>query len=144
MNKAIVIIIAMLFALALGAGSVIFLLKNPMKAVAIDTKRDEPTQNLPLDERTVNLADRPDAHFLRLTSVLVVSGDGDIDKASKDLTPQLMDKLIEVLSKEHYEVLLTPEGKESLKKKLTEGFNDALKDKGWTVHDVLFTDFVME
>jgi flagellar basal body-associated protein FliL len=103
-----------------------------------------PVQVLSLDERTVNLADTQDPHFLRITIALELEGKGELEKAAEEFKPKLLDCLISIASKHTFNSLISTEGKEKLKKELHEGYTEKMKDTGWNVREVLFTDFVME
>jgi flagellar basal body-associated protein FliL len=110
-----------------------------------------------LDERTINLADTSATHYLRLVVELEVVGPealggggeggghgGGGKKEPDKYKARLMDKLILTISAQHYRDLLTVDGKEHLKEKLKEAFNEIYAPDKFTVKEVLYTDFVME
>ena len=104
-----------------------------------------PTTIVVLEERTVNLADRDTARFVRLTVALEIQGKDDVEKQAEEKKPKLFDRLIEITGRQTFKNLLTPEGKAQLKKQLVVGFTQVLQeDTSWSVTNVLFTDIIME
>lgn len=109
---------------------------------------------VPLEERTINLADTNASHYLRLVLELEVvgpkalggEGKGEGEKKSEPdkYKARLMDKLILTISAQRYRDLLTAEGKEHLKELLKKGFNEIYQPDKYEVKEVLFTDFIME
>ncbi len=144
MNR-IVVIIMFLVALSLGAGGMYAMERFRAHAAApkpaVD---DQPTVPVALEERTVNLADYPNSHYLRTVVVAEIAGSGKVEDMAKERFARLMDRLIDVLSREHYNDLLYPPGKKQLKEKLRSAFEEEVTDKGLKVKNVLFTEFVME
>jgi flagellar basal body-associated protein FliL len=139
-------IIMMVVAIIIGAGGMYATERFRNKGA--EPKKPE-VENLPvhpvaLEERTVNLADYPNSHYLRTTVVAEVAGEGEMEELMKERMPRFMDRLIDVLSREHYNDLLYPPGKKALKEKLRHAFEEEVADKGLKVKGVLFTEFVME
>jgi len=62
----------------------------------------------------------------------------------KDKEPQLRDAVIQVLSSKRAVVLLTAQGKQSLKEELIEAINTALDFPDATVVGVFFTEFIIQ
>ncbi|MHB9130803.1 MAG: flagellar basal body-associated FliL family protein [Armatimonadota bacterium] len=145
MNKMFSIVLVAV-ALAAGAGGTFFYLKNGNKAEAHPVKVEQPTEIIELDELTLNLADKPQPHYVKAKFALAVSSSkkGKVEEFAKEHKPIFMDRIIAVLSKHTLQSLLSPEGKTSLKEELLKEFNAKLKDSGWEVKEVLLTDFVME
>jgi flagellar basal body-associated protein FliL len=140
MNK-IVIIVLLVVGVGLGAGGALFL-KLPKGGHAAE--KEPPTHMLSLEERTINLADKGESHYLKLSLALEMMGKGSIEEFAEEKKPLLMDRMISVVSSYRYETLLVAEGKEKLKKDMVEALNKDLEKHGWTVKEVLFSDFVME
>jgi flagellar FliL protein len=90
-----------------------------------------------------NLADRGTTRFARITVRLVVGSEEEAKALSEDIIKQarLRSAILELLSEQMAERLVTPEGKTELKKVVSERSAKAL---GARVHDVLFTDFVVQ
>jgi flagellar protein FliL len=92
----------------------------------------------------VNLADPNSARFLRTTVQLVVGSESEAEKAKK--TPVVMMQargaILELLTVQTSDALVTPEGKTKLKKEIAERVAEALEHV--KVVDVLFSDFVVQ
>jgi flagellar basal body-associated protein FliL len=90
-----------------------------------------------------NLADRGVSRFARITIRLVVGSEEEAKALSEDIIKQarLRSAILELLSEELSDRLVTAEGKTELKKAISARSAKAL---GCQVHDVLFTDFVVQ
>lgn len=144
MNKGIIIIIILVAVLA-GAGGALIVKggKGGHNAEAAE-KKELPTAIITLDERTINLADLDAPHYVRLIVAVEVATEDNVEEAAEEVKPKLLDCMIEIVGKQMFKTLLTPEGKASLKEHLAKGFADVLAEKKWEVKSVLFTDIVME
>jgi len=99
-----------------------------------------------LEEFTVNLADPEDNHFLRVTMDLAV---GHIPAPLEKEKPnsglpmaRIRDTILSVLTVCKAEPLLTPEGKQQLKKSLLEALNHENPELG--VREIYFTEFLVQ
>jgi flagellar basal body-associated protein FliL len=93
---------------------------------------------------TVNLASQPSRHFLRAT-VQVIVGSPEVAKEMEESAAEMAKAratMLEVLSTQTAEVLVTAEGKAEVRKTLTERLAHDLH--GIEVVDVLFSDFVVQ
>jgi flagellar basal body-associated protein FliL len=93
---------------------------------------------------TVNLASQPSRHFLRAT-VQVIVGSPEVAKEMEESAAEMAKAratMLEVLSTQTAEVLVTAEGKAEVRKTLTERLAHDLH--GIEVIDVLFSDFVVQ
>jgi flagellar basal body-associated protein FliL len=90
-----------------------------------------------------NLADRGVSRFAKITIRLVVGSQEEAKALSEDVIKQarLRSALLELISEQLADRLVTAEGKSELKKAVSERSAKAL---GCKVHDVLFTDFVVQ
>jgi flagellar FliL protein len=92
----------------------------------------------------VNLADPGASRFLRTTVQLVVGNEAEAEHAKK--TPVVMMQargaILELLTVQTSDALVTPAGKTSLKKAIAERVGPALENV--KVVDVLFSDFVVQ
>jgi flagellar FliL protein len=97
-----------------------------------------------LDAFTVNLADPNAARFLRVTMQLVVPTKEmaeHIQTTPGELMPA-RSAILELLTTETSEALMTPDGKAALKKSIAEKVTPLLGEA--KVLDVLFSDFVIQ
>ena len=92
----------------------------------------------------VNLADPNASRFLRTTVQLIVASELQAEHLKK--TPVVMMEargaILELLTVQTSEALVTPDGKTKLKKAIAEAVGAALEDV--KVVDVLFSDFVVQ
>ena len=156
MKKPVLIVIILVVAAGAGAGGMMFMQSKSagaQPAGAADAKAEasgeaEKTHRIALEERTLNLSDAEEPHFLKIVPVLEVVGGSDaeeeVKEADKELAAPLMDALIDVVSRSSYNDLLTADGKKKLKTDLIAAFNRRLERHGMIVREVLFADFVME
>jgi flagellar protein FliL len=99
---------------------------------------------LSLDPFTVNLADKDSPRFLRITMSLVLNDADAIDELRKDALKQarLRSELLELLTQQTAEHLVSPEGKMQLKHAIAQRATTALQPL--KVTDVLLADFVVQ
>jgi flagellar FliL protein len=142
-KSTLVIIIVAILALGGGAaGAFFYVKKNPGEAVA--PKPPEPGI-LALEPFVVNLSDGGGRRFLKLTLKLVVTEEQakelEEDEVSK---ARVRSSVLEFLTTQTAEHLVTPEGKAELKKEIAERATHALEHEHVKVADVLFTEFVVQ
>jgi flagellar FliL protein len=112
-------------------------------APAAPEPEKEFTGILALEPFVVNLADKGASRFLRVTVKLVVED----EHVAREIEEHAVSKsrvrsaVLELLSAQESTTLVTPEGKAELKKALAERASKVLHTE---VHDVLFTDFVVQ
>ncbi len=133
----LVIVIGVWFALGRG--------DTPDPAAAVSSNSPElPT--IHLDGFTVNLADRENNHFLRVTMDLALDHlppGTEKDKPTSGLPmARIRDAILSVLTECSADDLLTPEGKSQLKKRLIEALNRSVPELG--VRDIYFTEFLVQ
>jgi flagellar FliL protein len=116
-----------------------------------DAPSDSPSGNsaliaVHLEGFTVNLADREENHFLRVTMDLAVdhlpSGAEKDKPGARFPMAHIRDTILSVLTECQADALLTADGKNQLKKKLVEALNRAVPDVG--VRDIYFTEFLVQ
>jgi flagellar FliL protein len=97
-----------------------------------------------MDQFLVNLADKDAQRFVRVKLGLVVETKEEGVALSEEevVKARLRSAILDVLSQQTADHLVTPEGKAELKKLILERSNAALGEK--KVLDVLFTDFVVQ
>ena len=103
-----------------------------------------PTGILALEPFVVNLADTGATRFIRVTLSLVLQD----EEQAKELEEHAIEKarvrssILELLAEQHAEKLVTPEGKDELKKTIAERIEHAAHEL--KVVDVLFSEFVIQ
>lgn len=104
----------------------------------------EPEGIVILDPFVVNLADPDGTKFLRISLSLLVKG----EEEAKEMGENAVDKarirsaLLDLLAQQTSEGLVTPEGKDTLKKDVAKAVKRVVKKA--KVSDVLFTEFVVQ
>ncbi len=100
-----------------------------------------------LDEFVVNLADKYQPRYLKVTISLEVEsndprsgGRGDDKKEAEDV--KVRDAIISVLTGKHFADLVALGGKDELKAKLKSEINSVLEDR--KVVNIYFTSFAMQ
>jgi len=158
------IVIGLVAVLVLGGGGTAawwFLLRTPPaelaegeeegegegEAEAADGKKEQKPRGeglIAMDQFLVNLADKDASRYIRVKLGLVVESKVEGEELSKEevVKARLRSAILEVLSQQTADRLLTQEGKTELKKLIAERANAALGEK--KVLDVLFTDFVVQ
>jgi flagellar FliL protein len=153
-KKPILLIVVILVVLiACGAGAFFFLKKGFFtSAKKVQTTNSESAvndknvhiKNLP--SMIVNLADPSGDRYLKISLALVMNGK-EKPKSSESSGDTLEDAAIKnavitVISTKTSDTLLTPSGKEELKKQLIKAINNALGEDA--VKDIYFTDFIIQ
>jgi flagellar FliL protein len=144
------VLVALFVALA-GGGGAYWWSRQPL-AAAGSTESDSataaahaaaPGSLLPLNTFTVNLADPGASRFLRVTVQLVLSGKdtaADVQHDTLAMT-RIQSAVLELLTTQRSDTLITPEGKSALKKDIATRVSGTV---GHEVSDVLFSDFVVQ
>ena len=98
---------------------------------------------VPLDAFLVNLADKSNTRYLKTTLKLVVADEKTAKKLEENVVAvtRARSAILELLTTKTADELVTPEGKEALKKQIIERAAPAM---GTKVSDVLFADFVVQ
>jgi len=109
-----------------------------------ETKPSEPKGIVALEPFVVNLADKDANRFLRVTLQLAVESEKEAAEIEENAVhkARLRSAVIETLTLQISDKLVTPEGKAELKKAIAERATKALGEV--KVFDVLFTDFVVQ
>ena len=94
----------------------------------------------------VNLADEGGGRFLRLTLAVAVEGEEKAKELGENdvVKAQIRSAILERLTQEHADHLVTPEGKAELKKVIVEQVEHAAHEEEAKVTDVLFSEFVVQ
>lgn len=136
-----------------GAGAYFYFLKGaPAAAHAEEPEPEEEparapakgTGIVPMEPFVVNLADPGAVRFLRVNLSLVVRD----EEVAKEMEENAVDKarirsaILELLAQQHADAIVTPEGKDELKKFIAERSEHAAHEL--KVVDVLFSEFVIQ
>lgn len=144
-SKLIIIIFAAVVAVAAAGGGAFWYTHRgaPASAEAPHAKNSE-RGLLSLEPFVVNLADTSGSRFLRTTVQLIVKDEAEAEhiKKSPAALMQTRGAILELLTVQTAENLVTPDGKTALKKLIAERASTALDDT--KVIDVLFSDFVVQ
>jgi flagellar protein FliL len=99
---------------------------------------------VPMAPFVVNLADPGGSRFLRVTLTLVVKNEEVAKEIEENAveTAQIRSGILELLSQQQSEALVTPEGKDELKQAIAERVKQAVRKV--KVSDVLFSEFVIQ
>jgi flagellar FliL protein len=144
-KKPLVLILAGVLVLAGGGGGAFWYMRRPVSAEAAHAKAKEPEHGvLGFEPFVVNLADPNAQRFLRTTVQLVVESEKDAEHYKKTpvIVMQARGAILELLTMQTADVLVTPDGKAKLKKAIAERVGEAVEDM--KVVDVLFSDFVVQ
>jgi flagellar FliL protein len=133
-------------ALAAGGGGAYYYFVKAAPAQAKEAEPEPPpaTGIVPLEPFVVNLADTGATRFLRATLSLVVQD----EEQAKEMEENAVEKarirsaILELLAEQRADALVTPEGKNELKKHIAERIEHAAHDL--KVVDVLFSEFVIQ
>ena len=124
--------------LAGGAAYFFLLHKRPPKPAP-----PEQTYEFALADLAVNLADTDRPHYLSASLTIVFKG-VDPQPAVEAHDAELRDAVITTTTQHTYTDLLTPKGKETLKRDLAVAAEAVLTEDRLSVETVLFTSFLMD
>jgi flagellar FliL protein len=151
MKKLIVIGVVLLVLLGAGGGGAWWWMHRAEAAQAGgEEKKAEPavdpsdTGVLSLDPFLVNLADKDSPRFLRATIRLVVGPKKQAAELNEDdvAKARIRSSVLELLTEQTSDKVVTPEGKAALKKTIVERSSKILSEG--KVTDVLFSEFVVQ
>lgn len=149
----LVVILAVVFVMLLGGGgAAYYVLRKPAAAEGADGKEAEKEKPLDLAKAgivnfepfIVNLADTNAKRFLRINVRLIVPEAEAAEHIQKSdvLLMRMRSDIIDLLSEQTSDHIITPEGKAALKKEIAERAHTTLAPE--EVADVLFSDFVVQ
>jgi flagellar FliL protein len=147
-KKLIVIGAAVLVLLGGAAGGAWWWMHRAQAAAGkgAEAQQDDPADSgvLALEPFLVNLADKESPRFLRVTLRLVIQGKKKAaELAENDVTKvRVRSAILEVLTQQTSDRLVTPEGKAALKKSILDWCARNISDT--KVADVLFSEFVVQ
>jgi flagellar FliL protein len=161
-KKLLIVAVAVLLLLGGGAGGYWFFVMRPQAAAAEEAagesehgeepgakkKKKKPAEGgaaLKFDPFVVNLADEGGTRYLRVGLSLVIEGDEAEAKEFEETKVKLLrirSAVLELLSQQTSEHVVTAEGKQALKEAIEQHASEILEPVGVT--DVLFTEFVVQ
>ena len=113
------------------------------KAKEEKAKEEAKAVAVALDPFVVNLADLGGTRFLRVNLSLVVHDEEKAKELEEGVAKmKVRSAILELLSLQHAETLITPDGKKELKKAIAEAADKAVVELH--VSDVLFSEFVVQ
>jgi flagellar protein FliL len=141
------IVLVVIIALAGGGGGVWFIQEHGHSDTAASPATGTGALTVAhLDGFTVNLADPEENHFLRVTIDLAIEHmptPTERDKPNSGLPmAHMRDTILSVLTAGQADTLLTPEGKQQLKKNLLDALNRANPELG--IREIYFTEFLVQ
>jgi flagellar protein FliL len=143
-RKMLFIIVAALVVAGGGGGAYWKFFASPADPTVAEAQSKEPPAIINFDPFVVNLSDSGNPRFLRVTLGLVVEGEEHAKEFSENavVRTKVRSSLIELLSQQQATQLMTPEGKAALKKAIIA--HAMRKAEHLEVHDVLFTEFIVQ
>jgi flagellar FliL protein len=147
MSKKVLILSAAAVVLV-GAGTAAFLLMRPAPAKAeAEAHGEVPAEDLTIvtmETFLVNLASPEGDRFAKVDLQLAMTPPEAAHAVSEDalLAAQLRDRVLTLLTSKAAEELLTPVGKEGLRRELKASLNPLLHEG--EIHEVLFSNFVVQ
>lgn len=128
---------------AIGAGAFFLAQRGAAGEAPAQHAEPAPTGLVSVEPFVVNLADVDASRFARVTVRLIVQGETDAEAIAHDTLVQarLRSAILELIAQQTSASIVTVEGKSQLKKAIAERGTHVL---GQRVHDVLFTDFVVQ
>ena len=140
------IVVALLVLGGGGAAAYFFYYKAPAAQAHEAEPEPEPagpTGIVPLEPFVVNLADAGRSRFLRVSLSLVVGEEHAVEIEENAVEKaRIRSAILELLALQQADALVTPEGKDALKKSIAERVAQAVH--ALKVVDVLFAEFVVQ
>jgi flagellar protein FliL len=147
-GKFILILGVLVLLLGGGGAAAFFALRKPAEPAAGDAAPKKatkaPTGIVSFEPFVVNLADPGAPHFLRISVRLIVANEEEakkIDESQVQLM-RLRSAIVDLLSSETSQHIVTQDGKTELKKQIAERASKIIEPI--EVADVLFSDFVVQ
>src|SRR5262245_30149874 len=146
-GKFVIILGVLILLLGGGGAAAFFALRKPATSATGDAPKKEPkapTGIVSFEPFVVNLADPGSPHFLRISVRLIVPNEEEakkIDESQVQLM-RLRSAIVDLLSSETSQHIVTQDGKTELKKQIAE--RAAAIVEPIEVADVLFSDFVVQ
>ncbi len=144
MNKKLIIIIGLVVLLAgAGGAAAFFMTRKPAEGEG-QTAKKEPPGLIALESFVVNLEGGGKDRFAKLNLQLTVEPAAVAEAVLDDplLLAKIRDRTLTLIASKTYDELITPLGKESLRREVKARINPLLEDG--EVEDVLFSEFMVQ
>lgn len=150
-SKKMLFILIGVVVLAVGGGAGFYLApggdaaaESPAEGTEAEAASDEPVGLVALDTFLVNLSDREQDRYMKLTLRLTVSPEAEADRITDDelIQARMRDRVLTVLTAKSYSELTNPLGKESLRQEILGQISPLLEPA--RTQDVLFSEFVVQ
>jgi flagellar FliL protein len=144
-KKMLFVIVAAVLVLGGGGGTYWkFFASTPPPGTPEPPKPAKAAGIINFDPFVVNLADEDTQRFLRVTLALAVEGQEAVDEFEEDepVRMKVRSALLELLTEQRADQLVTPEGKAALKKAIIAGAEHNAEHM--KVRDVLFSEFIVQ
>lgn len=146
-SSKLVVIAGVVVLLLAGGGGAFWWFTRSAKAASAEAPKKEAAEPVggvvPLETFLVNLADKSGSRYLRTTLKLIVPDEKTAERIAKNdvAITRTRSAILELLTTETAEQLVTADGKAALKKAIGERVSPLV---GVQVSDVLFADFVVQ
>ncbi len=146
-SSKLVVIAGVVVLLLAGGGGAFWWFTRSAKAASAEAPKKEAAEPaggvVPLEPFLVNLADKSGSRYLRTTLKLIVPDEKTAERIAKNdvAITRTRSAILELLTTETAEQLVTADGKAALKKAIGERVSPLV---GVQVSDVLFADFVVQ
>jgi flagellar FliL protein len=142
-GKLIVLVVGVVLTACAGVAGYMFWPRSAGEPAPAHEATAAPSGIVSIEPFLVNLADQQAQRFARVTVRLVVQTEAGAEEIAADPLRQarLRSAVLEILAQQTAGEIVTVEGKSQLKKAIAERGTHVLEQQ---VHDVLFTDFVVQ
>jgi flagellar protein FliL len=144
-KKMLVIILAAVLAIGLGAGAAWFFTQGKSDTGQKEVKQAEKPEFVVIEPFTVNLQPEEGEQYLQIQFTLQVSSLEQVELIKTNM-PHVRNRVLLLLSGKKASEISTVEGKKQLSKEIIEAVKQPFFDKGppQEVSDVMFTSFIIQ
>ena len=146
MNKKMIIIIAAVVVLLAGGAAVFFMMSGGEEEEPEVVEVKAPPGVLELDSFVVNISEGGTARIAKVNINLTVSPAELTTTLNADnlLLARVRDRTLTLLAAKSYEELVTPLGKESLRREVKARLSPLVDEHEGEIEDVLFSEFMVQ
>ena len=145
-NKKMLIIIAVVVVLLGGGGAAAFFMMGGEEPEEEVVEPQEPPGVLELDSFVVNITEGGTERIAKVNINLTISPSELTALLTADtlLLARIRDRTLTLLAAKSYEELVTPLGKESLRREVKARLTPLIEEHEGTIEDVLFSEFMVQ